>query len=440
MPAAAVAGGAYTAIVPAEPHAPFRPPETYITGWITAREAFGVALEALRSHKLRSFLTLLGVVISTTTLIVVMAIVNGMNVYIADHIANLGTNTFVLHQFQWAQGYESYIRALRRNQPIRIEDFEFLQDYLRGYLHMGALAQPRSGPQARYRDRMIDEITLNGVTPSFVDVGREKIASGRYLNDTDYLHKLRVCVIGQDLVEKLFPSIDPLGKEVSISGIPFHVIGVAEKVGSTLGQSQDNFAFIPLTTYRAIWKPRPDLMIFIKAPDGRHMLELEDEVRALMRARRHLPYKEADSFGINASDTLMSVWKKLTGTIFAVTVGLVAVFMVVGGIVIMNIMLASVTERTHEIGIRRSMGARRRDIVWQFIIESAVMATVGGVMGVVLAGIIAQLVNLVFTASVPVSAIVTGLVLSTAVGVFFGIYPAAKAAKLDPIDALRMEN
>ena len=305
---------------------------------------------------------------------------------------------------------------------------------------MGALAQPRSGPQARYRDRTIDEITLSGVTPSFVDVGREKIASGRYLNDTDYLHKLRVCVIGQDLVEKLFPSIDPLGKDISISGIPFQVIGVAEKVGSTLGQSQDNFAFIPLSTYRTVWKPRPDLMIFIKAPDGRHMLELEDEVRALMRARRHLPYKEADTFGINASDTLMSVWKNLTGTIFAVTIGLVAVFMVVGGIVIMNIMLASVTERTHEIGIRRSMGARRRDIVWQFIIESAVMATLGGVMGVVLAGIIAQLVNMVFTAAVPVSAIITGLVLSTAVGVFFGIYPAAKAAKLDPIEALRMEN
>src|SRR5689334_20927722 len=166
--------------------------------WVTAREACRLALESLHAHKLRSFLTLLGVVIATTTLIVVMSIVNGMNLYIAEHIANLGTNTFVLHQFQWAQGYESYIRALRRNQPIRLEDFEFLLESLRGYLHMGALAQPRSGPQARYRDRTIDEITLNGVTPGFVDVGREKIASGRYLNDTDYLHKLRVCVIGQD--------------------------------------------------------------------------------------------------------------------------------------------------------------------------------------------------------------------------------------------------
>jgi putative ABC transport system permease protein len=159
-----------------------------------------------------------------------------------------------------------------------------------------------------------------------------------------------------------------------------------------------------------------------------------------MRARRHTPYREDDTFGINGADTLMSLWKDLTGTIFAVTIGLVAVFMVVGGIVIMNIMLASVTERTHEIGIRRSLGARRRDIVWQFIVESAVMATVGGITGVVLAGIIARLVNIVFTATVAPSAVATGLLLSTAVGVFFGIYPAAKAARLDPIDALRMEN
>jgi putative ABC transport system permease protein len=407
--------------------------------WVTAREAFGIALEALNSHKLRSFLTLLGVTIATTTLIVVMSIVNGMNVYIADHIANLGTNTFVLHQFQWAQGFESYLRARRRNQPIRLEDYEFLEQNLRGYQHIGALSQPNVGPQARYHGQAIEEIRLNAITPGYVDVGRERVASGRYINDTDYHHKMRVCVIGQDLVEKLFPSVDPIGKELLLSGVPFEVIGVMEKVGSTLGQSQDNFAFVPLTTFRAIWTPRPELLVFIRAPDGRHMVELEGEVRTLMRARRHIPYHEEDTFGINASDTLMSVWKNLTGTIFAVTILLVAVFMVVGGIVIMNIMLASVTERTHEIGIRRSLGARRRDIVWQFIIESGVMATVGGIAGVLLAGIVAQLVNLVFTASMPVRAVITGLTLSIAVGVFFGIYPATKAARLDPVEALRME-
>ena len=411
-----------------------------IGAWVTAREAFWVAMEALRSHKLRSFLTLLGVVIATTTLIVVMSIVNGMNVYIAEHIANLGTNTFVLHQFKWAQGFDSFLQARRRNKPIRMDDYEYLRDTLQGYQHIGAFAQLVPNPQARYKGHVIDEVTLHGMTPSFVDIGREKVAYGRYINDTDYQHNSRVAVIGPDLVEKLFPSVDPLDKEVQLAGVPFRVIGVTEPVGSTFGQSQDNFAIIPLTTFRTIWMGRPELFVFIKAPDSHHMMELEDEVRALMRARRHVPYREEDTFGINASDTLMSAWQNLTGTLFAVTIGVVAVFMVVGGIVIMNIMLASVTERTHEIGIRKSMGARRRDILWQFIIESGVMSGIGGIAGVVLAALIARVVNMFFTASVPVSAVIVGVTLSAAVGLFFGIYPASKAARLDPIEALRTEN
>lgn len=411
-----------------------------VTSWITAREAFWIALEALRSHKLRSFLTLLGVVIATTTLIVVMSVVNGMNLYIADHIANLGTNTFVLHQFQWAQGFDAFLQARRRNQPIRVEDYEYLRDSLTGYLRIGAMTQLSPSPGARYKGRTIDEISLAGMTPSFSDIGREKIQFGRYIGETDYRHNARVCVIGQDLVEKLFLNVDPLEKEVSLGGLPFRVIGVAEKVGSAFGQSEDNFAFIPLSTLRSIWVGRPELFVYIKAPDGGHMMELQDEVRALMRARRHVPYHEDDTFGINASDTLMSAWRNLTGTIFAVTVGLVAVFMVVGGVVIMNIMLASVTERTHEIGIRKSLGARRRDILWQFVIESGVMSGIGGVAGVLLAIVIAYIVNTFFTASVPLSAMIVGVALSASVGLFFGIYPARKAARLDPIEALRMEN
>jgi putative ABC transport system permease protein len=414
-------------------------PSQRITRWVTAREAFWVALEALRSHKLRSFLTLLGVVVATTTLIVVMSVVNGMNVYIAEHVANLGTHTFVVHQFQWAQGFDEFLKARRRNQPIRIDDYEFLRENLQGYLEIGAMANLIPSPPARYKNNSIDEIALNAMTPSFATIGREKVEMGRYINESDYQHNARVCVIGQDLVEKLFPNVDPLGKEMSIGGLPFRVVGVTERVGSTFGQSQDNFAIVPLTTFRAIWMGRPELLVFIKAPDAPHMAELQDEVRSLMRARRHIPYKESDNFGINAADTLMAVWKDLTGTLFAVTIGLVAVFMVVGGIVIMNIMLASVTERTQEIGIRKSVGARRRDILWQFVIESGVISTVGGVAGVLLAVMIAWLVNKVFTANVPASAVIVGVSLSSAVGLFFGIYPATKAAKLAPIEALRNE-
>jgi len=417
-----------------------RAPKPGIAIWVTAREAFWIALEALRGHKLRSFLTLLGVVVATTTLIVVMSVVNGMNLYIAEHIANLGTNTFVLHQFQWAQGFDSFLAARRRNKPIRIEDYEFLRDNLQGYGQIGAMANLSPNPPARYKGHVIDEIALNGMTASFADIGREKVEKGRYINDADYQHNARVCVIGQDLVDKLFPNVDPLDKEVQLSGLPFRVVGVTERVGSTFGQSQDNFAIVPLSTFRIVWMGRPELLVYIKSPDGQHMLELQDEVRALMRTRRHVPYREEDTFGINASDTLMSAWKNLTGTIFAVTIGLVAVFMVVGGIVIMNIMLASVTERTHEIGIRKSLGARRRDILWQFVFESGMMASMGGIAGVLLSVLIARVVNMFFTAEVPLSAVALGVGLSASVGLFFGIYPAKQAARLEPIEALRSEN
>jgi putative ABC transport system permease protein len=417
-----------------------RPKSRQRTGqWAQVREAFFIAIEELRNHKLRSFLTLLGIVIATTTLIVVMSVVNGMNLYIATKIANLGTNTFVLHQFKWAQGYDEYLKALRRNKPIRLEDYEYLRENLAGYEAMSALAQIEPGPEARYHGQRIDEVTFIGITPSHVDIGREKVEYGRYINDQDDLHSSRVCFVGQDIVDKLFPSVDPLGKELLVAGRSFRVIGVAQKVGSAFGVSEDNFVFIPLNTFRGLFMGRPDLIVFIKASDSRRMLELEDEVRVLMRARRHLAYHDDDNFGINASETLMSAWQNLTGTIFSVTIGVVAVFMVVGGIVIMNIMLATVTERTHEIGIRKSLGARRSDIMRQFVIEAAALACLGGVVGVILSYGIAELINLVFTASVPVSAVVVGVGLSTLVGLFFGIYPARRAASLDPIEALRAE-
>jgi putative ABC transport system permease protein len=407
--------------------------------WVTAREAFWIALEALRSHKLRSFLTLLGVVIATTTLIVVMSVVNGMNRYIAERIANLGTNTFVLHQFKWAQGFDEFLKARRRNRPIRLEEYEFLRDNLPGYQAISALAQLEPSPQARYKGASIDEVNLMGLTPSHVDIGREKVLEGRYITEQDYQHNSHVCFIGQDIVDKFFPNVDPLGKEILVGGSAFRVIGTAERWGTAFGVSEDNFVMIPLSTFRTVFVARPELLVFIKAPDSKHMMELQDEVRALMRARRHVPYHEEDTFGVNASETLMSAWQNLTGTIFAVTIGIVAVFMVVGGIVIMNIMLASVTERTHEIGIRKSLGARRRDILWQFVIESGVMAAVGGLAGVILSYLVARLVAMVFIARVPLSAVAVGLILSTAVGLFFGIYPASQAAKLDPIEALRTE-
>jgi len=264
-------------------------------------------------------------------------------------------------------------------------------------------------------------------------------AMGRYFTESDHQHSAMLCFVGRDLVDEFFPTVDPIDKEITVRGANFRIIGVAARIGTTFGQSQDKFVHIPLTTFQKLFVARPQLAVSIQAYDPKQMLVLEDEVRALMRARRHIPYQEDDTFGINASDTLMSAWHQLTGAIFAVTIGIVAVFMVVGGIVIMNIMLASVTERTHEIGIRKSLGARRRDILMQFIIESSVMAATGGAIGVLLSFIISRIVDMVFTSSVPAQAVIIGLVLSTVVGLFFGIYPASKAARLDPIEALRTE-
>jgi putative ABC transport system permease protein len=410
-----------------------------ISFWVTAREAFWIALDALRAHKLRSFLTLLGVVIATTTLIVVMSVVNGMNLYIAEHIANLGVNTFVLDQFQWGQSWVDFVKAQRTNRPIRIEDYEFLQGSMVGVKTLAASAGLAAAPDARYQNHVIHDVAVAGVTPNIIDVGSVKVDAGRFFTDSDDDHNAMVCFIGHDLVTEFFPTTDPVGKEVMVRGLPFRVIGTAQTLGTSFGQSQDTFLQIPLSTYRKTFEGRPGLQVSVQAWASEQVPELQDQVRALMRARRHVPYNQPDPFGINASDTLMATWKALTGTIFGATIGVVAVFMVIGGIVIMNIMLASVTERTHEIGIRKSLGARRRDILLQFVIESAAMALAGGVLGILLASGIAQLVNLVFTASVPVSAIVVGVVLSSGVGLFFGIYPASKAAKLDPVEALRTE-
>ncbi|MGH9451210.1 MAG: ABC transporter permease [Terriglobia bacterium] len=408
--------------------------------WFTLREAAGIAVSELRAHKLRSFLTLLGIVISTATLIVVMSVVNGLNLYIATHIADLGADTFIVSEFKWAQGYVEYLKAQRVNRPIRVDEFQFLQANLPDYEHIGASAELQPMPEVKYERQEIDEVELSGVTPSLIDIAATDIAYGRYITDSDETHRSMVCFIGNDLLDKFFPNVDPLGKFISIRGIPFEVVGVAKKIGTTFGQSRDNFVQIPLTTYQKIYEVRPELSVFVQAWNAEEMGPLEDEARELLRVKRHLKYSQADTFGINTSEALMSSWHKLTATIFGSTIGLVAVFMVIGGIVIMNIMLASVTERYHEIGIRKSLGAKRSDLLMQFCIESTVMAAAGGIIGVVIAVVLTALVGaLIIPAHTPVTAIVIGLVLSCGVGLFFGIYPASKAARLDPIEALRME-
>jgi putative ABC transport system permease protein len=406
---------------------------------VTMMETFRLALDALRAHKLRSFLTLLGVILAVTTLVVVMSVVAGLNFYIADRVANLGANVYLLDRFGIITSYDAWIKAQKR-PLITLEEFELLRDNMKSAMQLAAVedqtADTRSGKI------LLESTAIVGATPNYVELQNIQLASGRMITEADNLHRAPVCFIGPDVVKKLFPDVDPVGKTIRAGSHSYEVVGVAQPLGSVFGQSRDNYLFIPLTTYRKEWHRQSDsVYLFIQAGSTEMMTASEDEARMIMRAARHLPWKEEDNFQIVGSDSIMQLWKELTGNLFGVAVALTAVFLVVGGIVIMNIMLASVTERTREIGVRRSLGARRKHIVLQFMTESAVLSAVGGVIGILLAFGLVSLGRAV--TSIPMqtrlSAVILSLTVSTGVGLFFGIYPAMRAAKLDPIEALRAD-
>jgi putative ABC transport system permease protein len=299
----------------------------------------------------------------------------------------------------------------------------------------------RTTRKVRSGSQSINDSSIRGVTANMVDIDIVTPADGRYISEGDDQSRATVTMIGNDLATKLFPNVDPIGREVLIGGRPFQVVGIAKPIGTVLGQSQDNFAYIPIQTYFKIYGAYDGIWINIQARGPEWMERTQDEARNLMRARRHLPPNEKDNFGIFDSATLMELWKNLTGVLATAMVGVVSVFLVIGGVVIMNVMLATVTERTREIGIRKALGARGRDIMMQFLVEAAVMAAIGGAIGVTVAYAISGLTTATTSVpmSVPFAAVLIAELISAAVGVFFGVYPAKKAAGLQPIEALRQE-
>jgi putative ABC transport system permease protein len=406
---------------------------------ITLREPVLIALETLRAHKLRSFLTLLGVILSVSTLIVVTSLVEGTNKYVADKIANFGANAYMVTQFPLITSQEAFVRLLRTNKKITWEDFEYLHENMSLADAVGA--ELDRGGTVKYKTEAIDQIQVRGVTANIGEIDVEEPAIGRYITDPDDEHRSNITLIGSEVAKRFFSGLDPLGRTIYVDGEAFEVVGVAKELGTVFGQSQDDFVYIPIQTYRKIYGSKDSLDIKVKALGPELMTASEDEARLLMRARRHLGAKESDTFGILEASTVMDLWQSVTGGLASGSIGVVLIFMIIGGIVIMNIMLASVTERTREIGVRKSVGATRRDVLLQFLVESAVMATIGGILGIVVAATLSFAIGHLtpFPMSLPLRWVVTALLIATLIGVFFGVYPAYKASKLDPIEALRFE-
>ncbi|HTQ53220.1 MAG TPA: ABC transporter permease [Bryobacteraceae bacterium] len=404
-------------------------------------EAVAGAVVSLRGSKLRSFLTLLGIILATTTLIAVMSVIDGMNVYVAQNVSTMGADGFKVRRIVMMGMWDpkKFLEMNRRNPELNKEEFDFLRNNTHLVRDMGMSVNRMISVHAGREHR--DNVQLIGATANYGLISDVEPVDGRFITDLEDERRAMVAFIGNDLKEQFFANKSPIGKTVIVEGRPFEVVGVAKIKGTVFGNSRDNFLIIPAETYFKIYGPRSGIGYDLVAANQNVLQQAEDEVRVLLRSHRHLGPKEDDSFGIVSSDSLVSVWNQLTGAIAATAVGVVSVFMVVGGVVIMNIMLAVVTERTHEIGIRKSVGARRSDILNQFLVESSILSATGGVIGILLAWAVSLMVKALTPVPmhIPVSAVIVGVTLSAAVGLFFGIYPARRAAGLDPIEALRVE-
>jgi putative ABC transport system permease protein len=407
---------------------------------LRASDTLALSFDALRAHRLRTVLTILGLTIGVTTLITVVTIVQGANAYVETKVAGLGSDVFQLARTPFAvTDFEIVLKALRYKH-VTYDDYQAVAGQCWECTITGASSTAQV--RARHREVEVQDVNLTGQTTSMERIDTRTIERGRYFTEVEHQQAARVCLIGSTLRERFFADADPIGRIIRLANQEFTVIGLYEKNGAVLGQDTDNFAVLPLSTFLEMRGLRSSLTINVKAPGGAAAFERAmDHARQILRARRHIGPNQEEDFFIGTKESYIQLWQQISGAFFAVFIMVSSISGVVGGIVIMNVMLVSVTERTKEIGIRRAMGASGLDILRQFLTESVMQCLLGGVLGIALGFGLAELLNRLtaFPAAVQGKVAVLGVVLSSAVGLFFGIYPAARAARLDPVEALRTE-
>jgi len=400
-------------------------------------ELFRVSSSALTRHKLRAFLTLLGVIIGVATVVGVVSVISGLNTYVKEKVIGLNPDIVIFTKYGIITSREDWLIAMKR-RDITLTDMQIVRRECEQCLEVGGRGD-RNRP-VKYGDKKLSDVQIQGHTPNMGQAMNFDIVNGRYFTQAEYEQAASVAVIGWDVQDQLFPGLDPIGRIMRVDGYPVKVIGTLAKQGNILGQNQDSVAYVPLTLFKNHIAPTSDIGIFIKPINGvAGVPAATDEVRSILRAVRKTKFDKEDPFGLVTAEILQDLWKNISAGAFLLMILISGISLVVGAIVIANIMFVSVVERTKEIGVRRAMGARRRDIRWQFLLEAALLSAVGGAIGVFFGSLIAFAVNRVFPAQVKFSFIVIGIGVATVTGLLAGWIPSAQASKLPPVEALRYE-